>query len=213
MSIHPTLRWRAPLLAAGVLILLGAPRHPRGTMVQMLAHPDWVLAHTLVLAGFVALLAALVMRSRGAALSRREGWWLRFAVIATALQALEMVVHTVAVVDGHNLAAGHGTPVLSTHLALAVPLYPLFGAAMAGWILAAARDGAMGSRWIAWVGIAGAVAHGLAAPLVILSGDVRFAILFPGIALLAAWAVLAALWPARAAAPSPHRAPPLPAAS
>lgn len=218
MTTTPSLRWRVPVLVAGVLVLLGAPRHPRGTMTEMLAHPDWVMAHTLVLAGFVVLLAGLVMLRRGGAHPARTAWWLRFAVIATALQALEMAVHTAAVVDHASLAAGRATPVLSTHLALSVVIYPLFGAAIVGLIVAAARERAAGSWWIAWLGIIGATAHGLAAPLVVLSGDTRFAILFPGIALLALWMVLASLWPvrARAAAPASAAAPsaprPVPAA-
>ena len=213
MAINPSLRWRAPLLLAGVLILLGGPRHPRGAMVEMLAHPDWVLAHMLVLAGFVALLAGLVLLRRGAPQPARTAWWLRFAIAATALQSFEMVLHTVSVVDGGNLAAGHATPVLSTHLALAVVMYPLFGAAMVGFILAAARERAAGSVWIAWLGVIGAAAHGLSAPIVILSGDTRFAILFPMLMLLALWLVIAAFLPARAAAAAPHpHASPLPAA-
>ncbi|HST58701.1 MAG TPA: hypothetical protein VLK84_08440 [Longimicrobium sp.] len=206
----PSLRWRAPVLLGGVLIFLGGPRHPRGTMAEMLAHPDWVLAHTLVLGGFVALLAGLVLLRRGAAQPTRTAWWLRFAIAATTLQALEMVLHTAAVVDGAHLVAGHATPVLSTHLALSVVVYPLFGAGMIGLILAGARERSVGSAWIAWLGLIGATAHGLAAPLVVLSGDVRFAILFPGIVLLALWLVLAALWPARASAGAPHHASPRP---
>jgi cytochrome bd-type quinol oxidase subunit 2 len=214
MTTTSSLRWRVPLFLAGVVILAGAPRHPRGTMTEMLAHPDWVMAHTLVLVGFVVLLAALVMLHRGGAQPARTARWVRFAAVATLLQAIEMAVHTAAVVDHGHLAAGQATPVLTTHLALSVVIYPLFGAAIVGFILAAARERAAGSWWIAWLGVIGATAHGLAAPLVVLSGDTRFAILFPGIALLALWMVLAALWPVRAPADVPHRAspPPVPAA-
>jgi hypothetical protein len=210
MPTTSSLRWRGPVLLAGLLILAGAPRHPRGTMTEMLAHPDWLLAHTLVLAGFVVLAAGLAMLRGEGTHPARTAWWLRFAVVATALQAVEMAVHTAAVVDHASLEAGRATPVLSTHLAMSVVLYPLFGAAIVGFILAAARDRVAGSWWIAWLGVIGATAHGLAAPLVVLSGDTRFAILFPGIALLALWLVLAAVWPARAAAGVPHRASPLP---
>jgi hypothetical protein len=210
MTTTSSFRWRVPLLLAGIFVILGGPRHPGGTMAEMLGHPDWILAHTLVLAGFLALLAGLVMLRREGTQPARTAWWLRFAVVATALQAFEMVLHTLSVVDHGNLVAGHATPVLSTHLALAVVMYPLFGAATVGFILAAARERVAGSWWIAWLGVIGATAHGLAAPLTILSGDTRFAVLFPGIALLALWLVLAAVWPARAAAGVPHRASPLP---
>jgi hypothetical protein len=203
--------WRAAVLLSGVLILQGGPRHPRGSsMAEMLAHPDWVLAHTLVLAGFIALLAGLMLLRQGGPQPARTAWWLRFATFATALQALEMVVHTAAVVDSGHLATGHATPVLSTHLAMSVVVYPLFGASIVGLILASARERSLGSRWVAWLGVIGATAHGLAAPLVVLSGDRRFGILFPGIALLALWMVLAAVWPVRATSVATHAAAPQP---
>lgn len=209
-----SVRWRLPLLLAGVLVLLGGPRHPGGTMAEMLAHPDWVPGHVLVTAGFAALLAGLVLLARSGTVPAPGARWLRFAIAATVLQTVEMVVHTASVVDHGNLVAGRATPVLSTHLALAVAFYPAFGAAAAGLILTAARTRAVGSWWIAWLGVAGAVAHGASAPLTILTGDERFRILFPGVALFALWMVLAALWPLRArAAAAPRHAAPLPAAA
>lgn len=204
-------RWRLFVLLGGLLICIGGPMHPGGSMAQMLAHPSWVPGHTLVTLGFAALLAGLVMLARAGTVPPSTRRWLRFAVVATALQTIEMVLHTAAAVDHGNLVAGRATPVLSTHLALAVAFYPLFGAAIIALILAGARDRALGSWWIAPLGVVGAAAHGAAAPLVVLLGDERFRILFPGIALFALWAVIAALWPARApvsaAPPAPGRRP------
>lgn len=64
--------------------------------------------------------------------------------------------------------------------------------------VAAARDRAMASPWIAWIGVLGATAHGLAAPLVVLFGIEQARVLFPMVVLLALWFVLAAVWPLRA---------------
>lgn len=169
-------------------------------MAQMLAHPDWILSHVLVLAGFAALLAALLLMRGVVPVPPRTATWLRLAIAATALQTVENVLHTLAYVDHGSLVAGHSTPVLSAHLFLSVIAYPLFAAAFIGLIVAGARDGVLGSWWIAWIGIVGTAAHGLAAPLVVAAGAERFRILFPGIALAALWMVIAALWPARAAA-------------
>jgi hypothetical protein len=155
MSTTSSLRWRIPLLLAGVMILAG-PQHPRGsTMLQMLGHADWLANHLLMTASLIAFGVGLVLLRRGEPQPERTARWLRYAIIATALQTVEAVVHTAAVVDHGNLAAGRATPVLTTHLAMAVVLYPLFGAAAVGLIVAAARERVLGSWWIAWIGIIG----------------------------------------------------------
>lgn len=211
MSTSSSLRWRIPVLLGGVLILAG-PQHPRGDMVQMLGHADWLASHVLMTASLILLGVGLVLLRRGGPQPERTARWLRYAIIATALQTVEAVVHTAAVVDHGNLAAGRATPVLTTHLAMAVVLYPLFGAAVVGLIVAAARERVLGSWWIAWIGIIGATAHGAAAPLRILTGYAPFSILFAGIVVFALWMVLAGLWPLRAGAPA-RRAAPMPAAA
>lgn len=195
-------RWRFFVLLGGLLITAGGPMHPGGSMAEMLADPRWVPGHTLTTLGFAALLAGLVMLARAGTVPPSTARWLRFAIAGTAVQALEMVLHTAASVDHGNLVAGHATPVLSTHLAMAVVAHPVFGATIIAFILAAARDRVLGSRWIAPLGILGAAAHGAAAPLVVLGGDERFRVLFPGLALFSVWAVIAALWRARADAPA-----------
>jgi hypothetical protein len=169
MKMPGTDGWRVALVLSGVLIAVGGPRHPRGAMVQMLADPAWVPAHALMCAGFAALLVALVLFRRRA-LPPRTAWWSRLAVAAAALQTIEMGLHAAAVVDHAHLAAGQPTPVLTTHLAIAVPIYPLFAVAMIGLMVAGARDRSLGSAWIAPVGILGAIGHGLSAPRAILAG-------------------------------------------
>jgi hypothetical protein len=194
--------WRPFFLLGGILIILGGPRHPDGTMAEMLADPDWVPSHALMFAGFAALLVGLFFYRRSASFPDRTRRWVRWALFGTALQALEMAIHTAASVDLANLVAGRPTPVLTTHLALSVVAYPVFGLTSIGLIIAGARDRALGSLWIAWIGVVGALAWGLSAPLVILT-DVGWAgILFPGIAVFALWLVLAAAWPLRARTPA-----------
>lgn len=194
--------WRLWFLVAGGLIAIGGPKHPGGTMQEMLVHPDWFMAHALVALGFAALTIGLVtfLRSGGGdpALQR----WAKLATAGTALMILEMVVHTAAMVDAGHLAAGHATPVLSTHLVMSVLFYPAFTIGIVPFMIAAARRRALGSPVFAWIGVLGAIANGLAPVLVVAFGWIEARILFPFVIGVALWMVLAALWPARAAAPA-----------
>jgi hypothetical protein len=190
--------WRVCFIVAALFIIAGGPQHPGGTMAEMLGNPKWVPAHSLLLAGFVTLLAGLLLYKRRTPLPARAHRWLQFAIIGTVLQTIEMALHTAAVVDHHRLVAGQSTPVLTTHLWLAVFFYPIFGFTIIGFIIAGMRDRVMGSPWIGWLGIAGALGHGLAPPLVVWLKIERASILFPFLLLFALWLILAALWPLRA---------------
>jgi alkylhydroperoxidase/carboxymuconolactone decarboxylase family protein YurZ len=189
--------WRPLFILAGGLVLAGGPRHPGGTMAEMLGNPEWIPAHTLMLAGFLSLLLGLVAFSRDA-LTPTMRRWARVAVAGAALQAVEMALHTAAALDHANLMAGRATPILSTHLALAVFAYPVFAASMIGFMVAGARDRAMGSSpWIVWIGVLGAFGHGIAAPLVVLTAVPWARSLFPAVIGLAIWLILAGLLPRR----------------
>lgn len=192
--------WRMAFLVGGVLIVIGGFNHPRGAMVDMLADPHWFWSHIVFTLGVVGLLAGLVSFGRTAVMGPTLKRWTRIAVWLTALQTFEAVMHTWAGVDAANLAAGRSTPVLTTHLYLAIAIYPVFGAAIIGFIIAAMRERAVGSPWIGWLGIIGAAAHGLSAPLTLVFEIPWAPILFPMVMFLAFWMVLAAAWPARASA-------------
>ena len=190
--------WRGCFLLAAALILAGGPQHPGGSIAEMLAHPKWVISHVLVLGGFVALFAGLLLYGQGGALPERTRRWRRIAIVGAVLQTVEMIFHTAAYVDHGHLVAGEPTPVLTIHLVLAFILYPVFGVTMAGFILATARERTLASPWIAWLGLAGVVAHGAAPPLVLGAGWEWARIFFPMVMLFALWLVFAALWPLRA---------------
>ena len=132
--------WRLFFILSALFLVAGGPRHPGGTMAEMLAHPDWVPSHALMLAGFVSLLVGLILYQRSVVLPDRTRMWARYAVLGTALQVVEMAFHTAASIDQLNLVAGRATPVLTTHLWLSVVLYPIFGLTLVGLIVAGARD-------------------------------------------------------------------------
>ena len=100
--------WRLWFAAAGLLMALGGPRHPAGSMLEMLQHPDWFMAHALVTLGYAAMVAGLLAFSKSSANTPGMKRWTRFAIVGTALQTLEMAVHTAAMVDaGNALLAAH----------------------------------------------------------------------------------------------------------
>jgi len=179
-------------IVSALLLMAGGPQHPGGTMAEMLANPKWIPAHSLLLVGFAALLAGLLLYGR-TNLPERSRLWLRLAIIGTILQVIEMAFHTAAVVDHDHLVSGAATPVLTTHLWLAIVCYPIFGLTFGGFLIAGMRDRVLGSVWIAWLGLAGLVANGLAPPLVVLLNVEAARILFPLLLLFALWLILAGL--------------------
>jgi hypothetical protein len=192
--------WRGLFLLAGALILVGGPQHPGGTMAEMLADPAWVPSHALMFGGFVALLAAVLLVGRHAALPAGARTWFKLAVLGLVLQSVEMAFHTAASVDAGNLVAGRATPILTAHLWMTPLFYPVFAVTFAGFVVAAARARAIGSPWIAWLGVAGALSHGAAGFLVPIFNLEWARSLFVGIVLLAFWAILAGVWPTHEAA-------------
>jgi hypothetical protein len=198
--------WRVCFLLAGGAILAGGPLHPDGTMADMLADPNWLPSHALMTLGFVMMWAGLVLWGRTPANAPRVRAWLRPAVAATMLQAIDMALHTAAMVDHDRLVAGLATPVLTMHLWMTAVVYPVFGAMVVAFLVAAGRDRALGSWWIAWLGIIGAAGHGAAGPLVVVWEIPWATALFPLIVLVGLWMILAACWPARAAVYQPKAA-------
>jgi len=188
--------WRVPFFLCAVLLAAGGPQHPGGTMAEMLASPRWVPSHLLLLAALIAFLAGLALLARQE-LPERTRRWTRIAIAGVALEAVEMAFHTAAAVDHANLVAGRPTPVLTAHLRMAVAIYPLFGVAVIGFIVAATRERVVGSRWIAWLGIAGIAAYSAAPPLVVAFHVPGAGVLFPLLMLFALWLILAAVWPGR----------------
>lgn len=193
--------WRPLLLAAGVLMIAGSMTHPRDpSMQQMLMNPIWVPSHSLMLAGYVSLLASLFLLHRSG--GGPAGRWMRIALAGTALQTLEAFFHLIAVVDAERMQAGHATPVFTAHMILGGVGYPVFALVAMALVVAGARTRTLGRWWIAPLGVLGALLPGLAGILVIWM-DMGVGVLFAGIAFFGLWEIVAALLPVRVAAESP----------
>ncbi len=203
-------RWRVWLVAAAACLAVGARVHPQFDLAQpsfgrILASPlfskAWVPDHALILAGLVLLTLGLAGLVGSGLLSGAAAVAGRVAIIGGALSALEMVFHLSAVVERDALVAGAPTPVITIQEALQVVSHPLLGFAVAA--IAVANSGRLGTAPLGWawrivsaVGLAGAVAHGLAGPVVVLGRNAALGVLFSGAAPMAVYlAGLAVLAP------------------
>ncbi len=196
--------WRSLFVGGGLIYFVGAFFHPRGMgMAGMLVDPAWIPSHTAVFVGLSLMTIGLVFFRRSSRVSPRMDRWLVFAIVMAILETVEMALHTMAYVDAGALAHGslHGglsTPVLTIHIWMATLVYTPFAVAMIGLILMGQRERTLGSPWISWLGLVGAVAHGSVMWLVVVLQVNGAGILFPIYALsLSLWFILAGIWPTR----------------
>ncbi len=199
--------WRIALVASGVVMLTGAPRHPssdakysmREELAIMTSHPDWVPAHLMVMVATILLAAGLLM-------AYRKGAWpgvqpaLGIAAVAVTAYVVETGFHLAAAVDNHALHHGGATPVATTHVWLSLLLYPVTGLALSylGIRQLAVWRGAR--RFVGLPAAVGGLAHAVSVPLTWALPDAELSPLFATAAmLLAAYALVNGL----AGAPRP----------
>jgi len=192
--------WRALFAVGGVVMAVGGPLHPRDdTMQAMLVNPDWFPSHLAQLIGFALMTLGLMRFRRVVPLSPAVRRWSGLAAIGLALQTVEMGFHLASMVDADRLAAGAATPVLSTHIVLAVTIYPLLAVLMGGFAIVAGRTRELGALWLAPLAILGLVAQAVAVLLVV-GFDMQAArIGFPMVIAFAIWTVVVSLLPRWAA--------------
>ena len=197
MLTGPIRQWRLTLGLAGLFLFVGGPLHPEGdpslgfdgTTAMMLADPNWVPSHALMLVSFILILPGLVGLARSGLLGDASSPLMRVAIVGAVVAVVEGVLHLVAVVDSEALRAGASTPILSAHLALAVVAYPLLGLPLAAIAWFGGRGRVLTHPIVGALGVIGGVSHGIAAPIVVLSRDSRFAVLFMGAVFLAIWLI------------------------
>src|SRR5713101_4647372 len=149
--------WRPTLALAGILLLIGGPLHPRADTTKsfnestalMLGNSNWPIAHALMLASYTLILLALTGLARHTDRPNSVRRVLRFAQVGAALSVVEIAFHLAAVVDRSNLMTGGPTPVLTTHMTLAVAAYPVLGLSLAALALQGARTRSLGGWTIA----------------------------------------------------------------
>jgi hypothetical protein len=183
--------WRIALIASGVVMVTGAPRHPssdakypmREELAIMTSHPDWVPAHLLVMLSTVLLAAGLLT-------AYRKNVWpevrpaLGIAALAVTAYVIETAFHLAAVVDNHALHHGGATPVATTHVWLSLLLYPITGLAVSylGIRQLAVWRGAR--RFLGLPAAVGGLAHAVSVPLTWALPDAELSPLFATSAML-----------------------------
>lgn len=197
MSLLRRHGWRIALVASGVTLLLGAPRHPeadahdplREELATMTAHAAWVPAHVFILLSTVLLAAGLVTAFRRDAwpLARRE---LGLAAVWVSLYVVEAAFHLAAVVDSDALANGETPLVATVHVVLSVLLYPPTGFAIAFLAFRQLRSWTGLRRLVGLPGVVAGTLHASSVPLTLLLPDVEMTPVFAGAGIsLALWAL------------------------
>ena len=183
--------WRIAFVASGLVMLVGAPRHPgsdakypmRQELAIMTSHPDWVPAHLMIMLSAMLLAAGLLMAYR------KNAWpgvrtALGIAAVAVTAYVIETAFHLAAAADNHALHHGGATPVATTHIWLSVLLYPVTGLALSylGIRQLAARPGAR--RFLGLPAAIGGLAHAVSVPLTLALPDAELTPLFATSAML-----------------------------
>lgn len=194
--------WRLTFIVGGILVIAGGSQHPQGQMADMLVDPAWIPSHAAMAVGFIVLTFGLASFRRLPGLSALTLRWAGIAFFASVLESVEAFMHTIAAFDAAAFSAGESTPIFTAHIWMASAFWTVYAVAIGGLIVAGVRDRSLGSPWIAWIGLIGAVAHGTVMWLAVWLDMGRFGILFPMITLIALWFVLAGLWPRRHARPA-----------
>ena len=172
-------------------------------MAGMLADPAWIPAHSAIFVGLLLMTVGLVYFRRSTLTSAKMNRWLYFTIVLAVLETVEMGLHTMAYVDAgaldaEALTAGLSTPVLTIHIWLATLIHTPFAVALIGLIWMGQRERVLGSPWISWLGIIGAVANGSVMWLVVVLEIPWAGILFPiGALATSLWFLLAGIWPTR----------------
>lgn len=187
--------WPWAFAAGGVLFLIGGALHPdedsslpeAEATADFIGAPTWIPAHTLILIGSLGFAIGLFALARSrmslSTAAQRAAW---VAAIGAALFFIESFFHLAAFADEDAALAGNATPLLSTHMAMALVVYPLFTFALAA--LAVLSRDTLTHPVIGILGAIGAVIFGLAPALAGLAGIEALGWMFPvgGIA-LALW--------------------------
>jgi len=178
--------WPWAFAAGGVVFLIGGALHPdedsslpeAEATAGLIGAPTWIPAHALLLIGSLGFAIGLFALARSrmslSTAAQRAAW---VAAIGAALLVIESFFHLAAFADEDAALAGNATPLLSTHMAMALVVYPLFTFALAA--LAVLSRDTLTHPVFGIMGAIGAVIFGLAPALAGLAGIEALGWMFP----------------------------------
>lgn len=191
--------WPWAFATGGVLFLIGGLLHPSGdstlpepqATAAFIGAPTWIPSHAFIVAGTIGFMIGLFALARSPmplpTAARRAAW---VAAVGAVLLSIEGVFHLAAFADQDAALAGAATPILSTHMAMSLIVYPLFTFAVAALAVLSGRT--LTHPVVGIIGAFAAVAFGVAPALVGLAGIEALAVLFPiGGILMALWFIVA----------------------
>lgn len=196
------------LAAGGVGFFLAGVLHPqphgdvqgfREAMTSMLSHPLWPWAHWIGLGtGLLLTWAVWVLVDAGwsaGSVAARAG--ARLAIVSTLFMSIQWAVEIAARGAREAYSAGQAAPMVDLIDVMQAVGWPGLGLGF-GLLAAGARGAA--PRWVAMLGVAGAVAVGLAGLLAQGLHILQAGVLFLGGNLLAFWMIWAGIQTVRGGA-------------
>lgn len=140
--------WPWVLIVGAVALFIGGILHPEedpalsghAAEAAWIGDPLWVPSHSLILLSSTLFALGLfgLLRSHPdlPTAARRAGW---VTAAGAVLLVIENVPHLAAASESDAAAAGHSTPFLSTHMALSLVAFPVFGFALAAFAVLSGR--------------------------------------------------------------------------
>jgi hypothetical protein len=181
--------------SAGLLLAIGGQLHPQGSgntvdahLLSMFESPEWPLAHLVLLIGGFTAVLAFISAWRAQTFGPTVQPLLPMICVGWGFGALELIPHLMAPHDAHALAGHEPTPLLDVHIAMQVVASPAVGLTGAVAALAIARAArSWSASALAVFAVVGGLLSAAAGPLVALTDNPQFTVLFPFQAGLAVW--------------------------
>ncbi|KAF0845695.1 hypothetical protein [Nocardia caishijiensis] len=203
-------------VVAAVLFGVGGQLHPIGSggniddhLVSMFTSDLWNASHLLQMVGLLLAASMYVLARRQGVFGPAVATWLTVAAVGTAFAGLELIPHVAAASEADALRDHAHTPILDFHMTMQVLASPALGLTTAALAIAVAREARTTAAWILGaIGLVSGVASSFAGPLVVLTRDIDYSILFPfqmGVAIWLSGTGIRLARTGRAGAPSPRK--------
>ncbi|MGW5455458.1 hypothetical protein [Nocardia sp. NPDC003979] len=166
---------------------MGGQLHPIGSggnvddhLLSMFTSDLWNASHLLQMVGLLLAATMYVLARRDGVFGEAVAKWLTLAAVGTAFAGLELIPHVAAASEADDLRNHAHTPILDFHMTMQVLASPALGLTTAALAIAVAREARTTAAWILGaIALISGVVSSFAGPLVVLTRDIDYSILFP----------------------------------